>query len=107
MTKEKKVHRASSEMFPMVRNLLGSGQSHRQFCLEQGIPVAVMQYWLRKYRSENAGLRTDGFVAMKVQTSDSVYAGVEIVYADGTRLRLGYETRADQVRQMLPVFQQR
>ena len=39
-------------MYPVVEAYLSSDQTQDSFCSEAGISVAVLNYWLKKYRSE-------------------------------------------------------
>ena len=36
-----------------VRAYLASGQTQKAWCLEQGIPVHQLRYWLRKFKAEH------------------------------------------------------
>lgn len=107
MATEKIPHRTASEMFPLIEVLLASGQSQKEFCLEHNLPIAVMQYWKRKFQSQSTEAFVEGFVPINLQELPTAGTGIEIIYCDGTKLCLGSDAKVEQIRQLLPVFLQR
>ncbi len=37
-------------MFPLVENWLASGLTQKQYCLDHGLPVHILVYWVGRYR---------------------------------------------------------
>jgi len=107
METKKTPYRSASEMFVVIENLLASEQSQKQFCQEQNISTAVLHYWMRKYRLKQKLDHGEDFLRVHVNESEQMGAGVEIIYSDGTRLRISGEMKTEQIRRMLPVFSQR
>lgn len=101
MTTEKKTHRNSTEMFPLIETMLNSHQNQNQFCAEQGLSLAVMQYWLRKYRSAKEASGKEGFVALSVAGPVEEVSGIEIIFTDGTRLRCSGPVEATWLRSVM------
>ncbi len=81
--------RTSEEMFPVIECFLESGQSQKAFCAECRLPLPVFFYWLRKYRRQLAGAGDSGsFIEIQPDPVPAEMAHVEVLYTNGTRVRL-------------------
>lgn len=69
-----------------------SGQSQKQFCLQNNISYHVFHYWYKVYRSEQA-VADGSFVTVKV--SPPVQANVELHLTDGRRIVFHQPVSAD------------
>lgn len=87
------------KMYDHVRAWQASDMTQKQFCQEIGEPYWVFQYWLGKYRQEQA--TPEGTFARIATTGSS--SAVEIVYPSGVILRLPGGTPATVVRSYLGV----
>jgi transposase-like protein len=72
------------QMYQLVGCYEQSGQSQKEFCSQQGISLAKLNYWIRKYRLEQQP--SVGF--LKIETSlASEHQELEICYPNGVRLK--------------------
>ncbi|MEM6269320.1 MAG: hypothetical protein AAF998_07770 [Bacteroidota bacterium] len=75
-------------MFPLVEQWLESGERQQDFCQRHGVKIAVLGYWLKKYRSENVPDQSSGgFVPVKVLPTPE--QPIEICYPNGVTIRAG------------------
>lgn len=94
-------------MFPLIEGLLNNpDKTNEQFCIEQGITQSVLYYWMRKFREEQSGDKeSSAFVKVNISGKPATQeSGIEVVYPDGTRLRLGNEVKTSWLRELIPVF---
>ena len=85
-------------MYPVVEAYLSSDQTQDSFCNEAGISVAVLNYWLKKYRNEQGEL-PPSFVQITPSTPGS--ASLEVSYPRGIRLRFDRVVPAAYLRELL------
>jgi hypothetical protein len=106
MTTEKKLHRTPEEMFPMVEAWEISGKSLKEFCIDSGIRHTTMQYWVRKFKGKGnpPSERSGGFQEIRLGGDSSFSSGVEIIFADGTRLRVSGKVDSAWIKSILPVY---
>ena len=90
--------RTANQMYPMVEAYLASDQTQDTFCADTGISVAVLNYWLKKYRSEH-GERPASFVQITPASSGKIC--LEIAYPGGIRLRFDRLVPAAYLRELL------
>lgn len=77
----KEQHR--QEQFAMIAKWRQSGQSQKQFCLQNNIAYHIFHYWYKIYRAkQSAG--TGSFVTLKIAPQPQ--ATVEIYLTDGRRI---------------------
>ena len=100
----------------LIAEAARSGGSIRAFCRDRGITEGQFYTWRRRLNGSVHGAarpRTEGAVAgvtfATVQqtgaTPESATAGVELVWADGRRLRIGPGTDAATLRTVLAVLE--
>ena len=79
--------RSEEDMFPLVEEWQGSGQTQKAFCVEQDISVSVFAYWLRRYRDQQGSSsdQVTGFVPVHTAVSDST--ALEVSLPSGAVLR--------------------
>jgi transposase len=58
--------KTEQEMFPLVENWLQSGLTQKQFCLNHGLPIHILAYWVGRHRQSQPAKAT----ADKVATSN-------------------------------------
>lgn len=98
--------RTSTQMYPVVEAYLSSDQTQDSFCSEAGISVAVLNYWLKKYRNEHTGDSPwpeppPSFVQITPSTSGN--ASLEVSYPGGIRLRFDRVVPVAYLRELLRV----
>ena len=72
--------RTSEQMYPVVEAYLACDLTQEAFCLQENISIAVLNYWLKKYRSEQGEAP---FVEIKPAAASGC---LEIAYPNGIRL---------------------
>lgn len=87
--------RTSEQMYPVVEAYLACDQTQEAFSREEGISVAVLNYWLKKYRSERGGA---SFVEIKPPAAGG---SIEIAYPNGIRLCIDRLAPAAYLRELL------
>ena len=90
--------RTSTQMYPVVEAYLSSDQTQDSFCNEAGISVAVLNYWLKKYRNEQ-GEPPPSFVQITPPTSSN--ASLEVRFPSGIQLRFDRIIPAAYLRELL------
>jgi hypothetical protein len=71
------------QMFQLVEEYQQSGRSQKEFCSQQGISLAKLNYWISKYRQERQP--SAGF--FKIDTIPApVQQPLEICYPNGVKL---------------------
>jgi len=69
--------------FAMIGNWQQSGQSQKQFCLQNNIAYHIFHYWYKVYRNQlSAG--SGSFVAINI--APQLQANVEMHFTDGRRI---------------------
>jgi hypothetical protein len=83
------VRRTKAEMFPLMATYEQGSLSQQAFCDRYGLNIAVLNYWLSKYRKESEGQPSLGqLVPLSVSTKEVEQASaLEIQLVDGTMLR--------------------
>lgn len=80
------------QQFAMINSWQQSGQSQKQYCLQNNIAYHVFHYWYKVYRSEQ-DVTEGSFVAVKV--SPQVQANVELHLTGGRRIVFHQPVSAD------------
>lgn len=82
--------RKQSQMFPLVKRYLASGQSKVDFCAEHNIKVHTFQYWLGKYKEERTGNKQlDRFVPIQIHEDKAVTnRSLRVTFPNGTKVEL-------------------
>jgi hypothetical protein len=77
------------KMFALIEEWQQSGQSQRQFCIENDIPYHMFIYYHTKYKQQ-AHDNQDGFLPMEItgDCSQGNFGEIEIHYPNGTMVRL-------------------
>jgi hypothetical protein len=72
------------QMYQLVESYQHTGKSQKEFCSHQGIGLAKLNYWIRKYRQQQQQ-PSAGF--LKIETSlSSGQQSLEICYPNGVKL---------------------
>jgi transposase-like protein len=82
----KQAPRTREEMYPLVEQFLESQETIKSFATSHDLPKSVFEYWLRKYRKEQAD--DSAFVEVTpsvIGTHSQPY--VEVVHPQGIQLR--------------------
>lgn len=90
--------RTSEQMYPVVEAYLSSDQTQDSFCAEAGISVAVLNYWLKKYRTEQ-GEPPPSFVQIALAAPGN--GCLEVNYPGGICLRFDRIIPAAYLRELL------
>lgn len=91
--------RSAREMFPLVEQWLESSERQIDFCQRHGLKVAVLGYWLKKYRTANDPEQAScGFVPVKVRPAPE--QPIEISYPNGVTIRAGGGVSAKFLREL-------
>ena len=74
--------------FAMITLWKQSGQSQKQFCLQNNIAYHIFHYWYKRYRNEQSNSSEPAFIPLNVKPSfsDATCANIEVVLADGKRI---------------------
>lgn len=80
------------QQFAMIASWQQSGQSQKQYCLQNNIAYHVFHYWYKVYRSEQQ-VADGAFVAVKVVPQ--VQASVELHLTGGRRIVFHQPVSAD------------
>ena len=75
------------EMFSMIEQWKGSGQSQLAFCRSQNLPISVFQYWRKKYLDRQSTLTASpAFVPVHIQSARPDAVVAELIFPDGKRI---------------------
>ena len=82
--------RRQSQMFPLVKLYLASGQSKVDFCAEHNIKVHTFQYWISKYKEGRLdNKQTDRFVPIQIKEDKAKEnRSILVTYPNGTKVEL-------------------
>lgn len=79
--------KSADEMFPLVEQYLDGDLSRKAFCDKHGLSLAVLNYWIARYRREKTR-QPGAFQEITPAPSSLDQALIEIIYPHGVRLRL-------------------
>ncbi len=83
------MYRKSEQMYPIIKNYLEGNISQSSICDSAGISVPVLQYWLKKYRSEHSLETESGFAELEVETTVKVTTSSLTIYLpSGARVEI-------------------
>ena len=88
--------RTAEQMYPVIEAYLASDLTQEVFCAHEGCSVAVLNYWLQKYRKEH-GAACTSFLEIKPSPPSSL----EIAYPNGIRLCFDRLVPAAYLRELL------
>jgi hypothetical protein len=71
--------RTAAEMYPLVESYLASDLTQEHYCQQEGFSIAVLNYWLKKYRNEHGG---PSFIEIEPTPAGCI----ELTYPNGIRL---------------------
>jgi len=76
------------QMFSMITCWQQSGLSQKAYCQQNGIRYHVFHYWYKCFRDRQSPSRDEGFMPIKIQSSNinTASAHAELVLPDGKRL---------------------
>lgn len=80
------------EQLAMIATWQQSGQSQKQFCLQNNIAYHVFHYWYKVYRKQAPAL-SGSFVAVKIATE--LQSNVELHLTDGRYIVFRQPVSAD------------
>ncbi len=82
-----RIKRNAEEMFPLVESYLSSQVTQKEFSAENAMSVAVLNYWLSKYRRSSE--ETGAFLEIHPgATSAAERPLLEVCYPHGVKLRI-------------------
>ena len=106
-----------SRFFDLIRLQRDSGLSVREFCSNEGIAPSTFYYWLKKLRRQDVG-RQNNFIPLLVKSPEeglsrgSTYPEIstsqdtliELVYPNGTLLRLKNDLNLADLRSLIHLY---
>ncbi len=79
--------RKSSEMYPIVERWKESSLPKKSFCMQEAIPLSVLNYWIVQYnKSKTSRPKSKAFIPLKVATPLESQIYLELVLSSGARL---------------------
>ena len=88
-----KVSRKSiSEKKAMVAQWEQSSQKMKAFCMEKGITLSSLNYWIRQFRNKSEHIdKEKSFIALELQKASGdfsleSYPFAEVIFASGTKM---------------------
>jgi hypothetical protein len=69
-------------IYPLIKRYLEGNQSQKSFCESHNLSLAVLNYWISKYRQSAAS----AFIEVKPPVITQAFA--EISFASGNQIRL-------------------
>ena len=94
MEKQKRKFLRAKEMFPIVENYYASDLSQKKYCEQHQVAPHLLAYWLRKYKDqqkEEQQKEVSKFVSLQINEAPPHLSGLEISYANGTKLHLHHK----------------
>ncbi len=82
--------RNQSQMFPLVKRYLASGQSKVDFCAQHNIKVHTFQYWLGKFKEDRLdNKQLDRFVPIQIKEEEAVMnRSIRVTFPSGLKVEL-------------------
>ncbi len=75
---------SAKTMYPLIEQYLGGGATQKAFCKSHNLSLAVLNYWISKYRRDLKS--PPSFVEVKPAVITQAFA--EISFATGAKVRL-------------------
>jgi hypothetical protein len=98
----KRTHRNSTQMYPLIRAWLQSNQSKTNFCADQNLNIHTFNYWLTKMQSQQTpGAAPNGFIALQVDEPLQRAAEIQILYPNGNKISFTVGTPVFYVKELL------
>jgi len=98
----------SARMFNLIESYKSSGQTQKDFCLDNDINYSTFQFWLKQYRLNNNAethekrLSSNGFMPIKVSPcSGQIHFGFQIEYPNGIRILMDTVPDVNLIRELL------
>lgn len=88
--------RTADQMYPIVEGYLACDLTQEAFCMQEEISIAVLNYWLKKYRTEQGE-------ASFIEIKPTAAGCLEIAYPNGIRLCFDRLVPAAYLRELLRV----
>ena len=91
-TTAKAFRKTISEKKALVAQWENSNQKMKVFCVEQGITLSSLSYWIRQFGSEGKRINKEkSFIALELDKVPSgynfeSYSFAEVVFANGTKM---------------------
>ena len=114
MKQKQRLNRAQAEGEELVAEYVESELTQREFCVQKGICVGTLAYWLRKVSSAETAAGQSGARLMEVQlisddqsrvTRDQERPGYELLLPGERRLRVPRGFDAEEVAVLLGVLE--
>ena len=76
------------QMFNIISNWQQSGLSQKAYCEQHNVRYYVFHYWYKCFRDRQLAAKDEGFIAIKIQPSNTNTTSVhaELLLPDGKRL---------------------
>jgi len=103
--KENSRHDHHEAMLRMIESFQGSGQTRKEFCTLQSIPLSKFYYWQKKYFQKQHQATESGFFipvsASRRQGSISPSSQITLQYPNGVSLSLPLNTAPSVIRTLI------
>ncbi len=80
-------------MYPLIERYLEGGQTQKAFSTSHNISLAVLNYWISKYRRDHISPKAERFIEVKPPVITQAFA--EISFTSGNQIRLLAPVSAD------------
>ena len=80
-----------------------SGQTCKQWCAENGIPLSTMGYWIRRFAKEEPASESEQEAARKLLSEES--SSVRIFISDSIRIEISDSCRPELMESILGFLQ--
>lgn len=95
-----KAQRTTDEMFPVVEEYIESELTQKDFSAEHGMSIAVLNYWLAKYRRKS----TESEAFLEIHPGAAAERPLlEVCYPHGVKLRIFTPLKAAYLDHLLSV----
>ncbi len=91
MDKTKRSYSSMDKMLPLLKHYYASGLSQKQYCEQEQLAPHLLGYWLRKYKAQQSVKQENEvskFVKLAISAPSPILDGVEIIYSNGTKIKL-------------------
>jgi transposase-like protein len=94
MMKRSHRRRSAEQRLQWVKQYERSGQSMREFCLENDLAYATLSLWRREARQAGEGRQPASLVEVRVDSADTAYGALRIRVPSGVELEVSGGTDA-------------
>ena len=105
MMKRSHQRRSAEQRLQWVKQYERSGQSMREFCMENDLAYATLSLWRREARQASEGRQSASLVEVRVGSAGAVYGALKIRVPGGVELEVSSGTDARWLASILHALQ--